>query len=59
MAYLARMFVCTAAAHVDVKEGGAWAQMGGAAGVRAQEEVRITLQPIKGLLMHCIPRSSP
>ena len=33
-------------------------QMGGAAGVRAQEEVRITLQPVKGMLMHCIPRGS-
>ncbi|KAK9836090.1 hypothetical protein WJX81_000576 [Elliptochloris bilobata] len=31
-------------------------EMGGAAGVRAQEEVRITLQPVKGMLMHCIPR---
>ncbi len=32
--------------------------MGGAAGVRAQEEVRITLQPVRGMLMHCIPRGA-
>ncbi len=33
-------------------------QMGGAAGVAATEEVRITLQPVKGMLMHCIPRGT-
>ncbi|KAK9819257.1 hypothetical protein WJX81_005098 [Elliptochloris bilobata] len=32
------------------------AEMGGEAGVRASECMSVTLQPSKGLLMHCIPR---